>query len=103
MAPRYWMITNRNVRPGTLGTSKADLTFWTSDGAGPLDQLGSWARVTLATFRTQLVAQAATFPALPASGASDGQQRVTLFVHGYNTTWQDASQGQKSQESAPTA
>jgi esterase/lipase superfamily enzyme len=90
MAAKYWMITNRNVRPGTLGASKADLSFWVADGAGPLDQLGSWARVTQATFRAQLVAEIAGFPALAASGASDIQQHVTLFVHGYNTAWQDA-------------
>jgi esterase/lipase superfamily enzyme len=90
--PKYWMITNRNVAGTALGGNRAaKVTYWLSDGAGPLDTLASWGGrpVSQAEFKKQVLAAAQAFPVLPAS-AHEGQKHVTLFVHGYNNSWADA-------------
>jgi esterase/lipase superfamily enzyme len=90
--PKYYMITNRNIAGTVLGGNRASkVTYWLSDGAGPLDTLDSWSGkpVTQAEFKKQVLAAAQAFPDLPPE-AQEGQKHVTLFVHGYNNAWQDA-------------
>ena len=89
--PRYYMISNRNVSGNVLGTNRSGrVTFWLSDGAGPLDDLETWGKpVSQAEFKRQLLAAAQEFPSLPAEAHQD-QKHVTLYVHGYNNAWADA-------------
>jgi esterase/lipase superfamily enzyme len=87
--PNYWLITNRTVANSGFGTDRGELSFWVAN-AGPLDDFGSWARVSADNFKTQLIAAADAFPLLPPA-AQEEQSHVTLFVHGYNTGWQDAA------------
>lgn len=93
MAPKYWMISNRNisVAQNELGINQAGLTYWVTDKFDNLDKLTTWTRVNqAASFRKQLIEVASTFPRLPDNGANEDQKHVTLFVHGYNNTWRDA-------------
>lgn len=89
---KYFMITNRNITGTTLGTNRASkVSYWLSDGPGPLDTLANWGGkpVSQAEFKKQVLAAAQAFPDLPPE-AHEGQKHVTLFVHGYNNTWQGA-------------
>lgn len=90
--PRYFMISNRTITGTILGTNRATkVTYWLSDGAGPLDTLATWGGkpVSQAEFKKQVLAAAQAFPDLPAHDQEE-QKHVTLFVHGYNTDWQGA-------------
>jgi esterase/lipase superfamily enzyme len=87
--PNYWLITNRTIVSGGFGADRGDLSFWVAD-TGPLDQFSSWTSIAAADFKTQLISAADAFPQL-APAANEDQSHVTLFVHGYNTGWQDAA------------
>jgi esterase/lipase superfamily enzyme len=90
--PKYFMISNRNITGTTLGGNRASrVTYWLSDGPGPLTTLTSWGGkpVSQADFKKQVLAAAQAFPDLPPE-AQEQQKHVTLFVHGYNNTWEDA-------------
>jgi esterase/lipase superfamily enzyme len=91
MAPKYWMISNRNVivAQNTLGVNQGGLTYWVTEASTGLDRLSTWTKVSPAAFRGQLIATAQGFPSLLDSSAED-QKHTTLYVHGYNNTWQDA-------------
>jgi esterase/lipase superfamily enzyme len=91
MAPKYWMISNRNVivAQNTLGVNQGGLTYWVTEASTGLDQLSTWTKVSPAAFKAQLIAIAQGFPSVLESGAED-QKHTTLFVHGYNNTWQEA-------------
>ena len=92
MTPKYWMISNRNVltAQNTLGINQGGLTYWVTEQASGLGQLSTWTKVTPTAFRNQLIAVAKEFPSISATGANEDQKHTTLFVHGYNNTWQDA-------------
>lgn len=90
MAIRYWMITNRNEEDDGLGKDVSDLSFWTSDGQGAIDDFSTWTLVAQDRFKKSLIAAADRFPALPDSDNED-QKHVTLFIHGFNNTWKDAA------------
>jgi esterase/lipase superfamily enzyme len=93
--PKYWMISDRTINGDTLGTELAPTTYWVSDKAG-IDKLGNWTRVGSAEeFRKQLVDAASDFPAVPAEEQHD-QKHVTIFVHGYNNSWDVAAKRYKS-------
>src|SRR5204863_2689159 len=92
--PKYWMITNRNVDPAGLGNHRNEnLSFFTAD-AGPIDRLTTWTSRSEKQFRTELAAQADTFPLIPENN-HEKQKHVTLFVHGYNNDWVYAARGYK--------
>lgn len=88
--PKYWMITNRNVKQDGLGQDLADLTFFTSDG-GDLTQFASWSKESRSAFRKELAAAADAFPVVPEEHNED-QQHVTFFIHGFNDSWDQAAQ-----------
>jgi esterase/lipase superfamily enzyme len=87
--PRFWMISNRNLTKDGLGTSLGRLSYWTTDSS-TVDDFGAWQRQSATTFRRLLAGEADRFPALAAHQHED-QKHVTLFVHGYNTTWDEAA------------
>lgn len=94
--PRYWMITNRKPQAGGGGLSgdRGALSFWTAERAG-LDQFANWTPLSAARFQTLLLAEAGKFPLL-ADAEQERQQHVTLFVHGYDNSWQDAARRYES-------
>lgn len=87
--PRYWLISDRNNGGTGTGRNVAGLTFFVSDG-GPLDDIGSWKKVTGAQFRTLLVAAADEFPALPHE-ENENQSHVSILVHGFNNSFASAT------------
>src|SRR6266404_2044697 len=87
--PRYWLISDRNNGGTGTGRNIAGLTFFVSD-AGPLDDIGSWKKVTAAQFRTLLVAAADEFPALPHE-ENENQSHVSILVHGFNNSFASAT------------
>lgn len=89
MYPKYWMVTDRTVKNGGLGSDHEALSYWVA-GGGPVNNMNSWKRVTQKRFRDMLIAVASSFPALPSS-RNEEQKHVTLFVHGYNNDWKDAA------------
>lgn len=88
--PKYWMISNRNVRQGGgLGTNVSDLTYWVADD-DDLTKFGAWSPVDKKVFRDMLSNAARQFPNLPLE-ENEKQKHVTLFIHGYNTSWDEAA------------
>jgi esterase/lipase superfamily enzyme len=84
------MITNRNRIGGGFGPKREGLTYWGSDG-GDLQNIASWRLLDgLDAFTAEIVAAAGQFPEVPRERQED-QRHVTVFVHGYNNTWQNAA------------
>src|SRR5262245_50613814 len=95
MPIKYWMISNREVvnKNGktSLGTHEGPITFYTKQDDGTLfTDLSNWSSVSAARFQTLLVGEADKFPRLREEDHEE-QKHVTLFVHGYNNTWEDAA------------
>jgi esterase/lipase superfamily enzyme len=86
---KFWMISDRNVREGRLGSDLGSLTYWVSD-SDQVDKLDQWKKISPGAFRTMLIDAANQFPDLPDLADHEDQQHVTLFVHGYNVSWEDA-------------
>jgi esterase/lipase superfamily enzyme len=92
--PKYWMITNRNViKDEGLGSKLADLTFYVSDKA-QVDQFKNWTQCSATEFRKELTATADVFPLIPET-EHEKQKHVSVFVHGYNNSWDDAAKRYK--------
>ncbi len=87
--PRYWMISNREVSGSGLGSDHAPLSYWVSDAA-VLNQLKGWKKTTKERFHSLLLKAADGFPVLPPE-QHERQKHVTLFVHGYNNSWDEAA------------
>lgn len=88
--PRYWMISNRTISKDGLGSSRGVLSWWTSEGGDP-KVLSNWSRVSAAQFQKALVEATSQFPPLLADLDHTDQQHLTLFIHGFNTSWTDAA------------
>ncbi len=87
---RYWMISNRNVKRDGLGIGHSSLSYWLSD-KNAVDELSSWERTTGPQFKKELIKAADQFPWIEDPAAHESQKHVTLFVHGYNNSWDDAA------------
>ena len=91
--PIYWMITNRNVlarhRGLTEGASR--LSYWVSRSRGRLDRFSAWENRAPARFRDELCDAADAFPLVESPTDHAREKHVTLFIHGYNTTWAEAA------------
>jgi esterase/lipase superfamily enzyme len=83
------MITDRAFNDGAPTGDVGTLTYWVSDNA-VLDQLANWTSVSAASFQTQLVAAADTFPAV-SQGDNALQKHVCFLIHGYNNGFADAA------------
>jgi esterase/lipase superfamily enzyme len=90
MPTTYWMITNRNKTANGLGPVEAALSYWTSNAAGAIDQLSAWQKRTASQFRKDLIDAVAAFPVIADPGQQESEKHVTLFVHGFNNSWDDA-------------
>jgi esterase/lipase superfamily enzyme len=91
--PKYWMITNRSAEKDGLGKRLADLSFYTCDKAA-VDDFKNWTPLSPAKFRDELQAVADAFPLIPDT-EHEKQKHVTVFVHGYNNSWDDAARRYK--------
>lgn len=98
-----FMATNRLVRKDTLTEIRSDkLSFLECRANCPVTELSSWETLTGEEFIRRLRAITSTFPPTPAQKAAEEgkavladedhplQQHLSLFVHGYNNSWQDA-------------
>jgi len=99
-----FMATNRKVTKGGLGDERADdLSFFTCAASAPVDDFASWTQLKPADFVGRLKAIAEAFPPTPAQQAAEAgepvladedhplQRHLSLFVHGFNNSWQDAA------------
>jgi esterase/lipase superfamily enzyme len=84
------MISDRNISADGLGQRVAGLSYWTTD-SDVVDVFANWTRVRGNDFQRALAAAADSFPAITDPSRFEDQQHVTLFVHGYNTNWQNAA------------
>jgi esterase/lipase superfamily enzyme len=89
--PKFWMITNRNRKDNTLGRNRAELSFWVSSG-GPINTLGNWKFTTKDRFQKLLLGATDEFPVVTDPAQNEKQKHVTLFVHGFNTDWNEAAE-----------
>jgi len=92
------MVTDRNIQGNQLGGNHNEtedpLTFWTStevDAKKLTSNLRSWTRRTKEQFKALLVGATKDFPAIKDLSEQEKQKHVTFFVHGYNTSWNDAA------------
>ena len=86
--PKYWLISDRNNNGTGQGINTAGLTYWVSDG-GDLTSISSWQKVRNAkAFQTLLANVADDFPA---DVPNEQQSHVTLLVHGFNVSFQSAT------------
>ena len=90
MAPTFWMISNREKKDNSLGSDHGPLSFWTSDG-GPLDNLKNWTLRKQPDFKNLLAGAANRFPFIEDPEKHEEQKHVTLFIHGYNVSFEDAA------------
>lgn len=88
--PRYWMITNRNVKKDKLGGDHSRLSFWVSDQRD-VDRIDNWERLDKKQFKRALLDSMNEFPMIRELCAQEQQRHVTLFVHGFNNSWDDAA------------
>ena len=89
---KVYMITNRKVRNNDLSDDLdgRETRHYTSTKTGnELCSLASWSAVSADEFQAQLAAEAAKFPDVD-QDLNEQQRHVSLFVHGYNNTWQEA-------------
>lgn len=88
MANARLMMTNRGISGNGLGDRHADMRYF-EHKTGPTNTLASWQRLTKKQFTARLVEISTQFP-LVADDKNEDQQHVSVFVHGYNTSWADA-------------
>jgi esterase/lipase superfamily enzyme len=88
--PQYWLISDRDNGGTGTGRNVAGLSYFTSDGAGPLNDIKNWQKASPTQFRTLLAAAADQFPDIP-NEQNEQQSHVTLLIHGYNNSFSDAT------------
>jgi esterase/lipase superfamily enzyme len=99
-----FMATNRKVTKNGLADERAEkLSFFTAAPGSVVDSFASWNLLSAEDFIKQLKAIAESFPPTPAQAAADAgkpvladedhplQRHLSLFVHGFNNSWQDAA------------
>ena len=87
----YLMISNRNRDGDQLGSRLAALSFYTAPAdADPskLTSLAAWTKVTRQAFIAQLKEIGTECPIVP-EAEHEEQKHLCLFVHGYNSSWED--------------
>jgi len=91
----YWMITNRVVK-GTgakrsLGIDEGGLRYWTAETGADVRSLADWTERSEQVFRERLIRAAQKFPRIDNPAQHEDQKHVTLFIHGFNNSWQDSA------------
>jgi esterase/lipase superfamily enzyme len=95
-AQPFLMISNRNIEGKKnqngygLGSSLGDTTvFFECPGDGDSSDLSTWTELTVDQFEERLKELAGNFGDF-SDEENEKQQHVTLFVHGFNVSWEDA-------------
>lgn len=89
----FWMISNRalsnsgNPSVANLGDERGAVTYWMTQG--PPDKPEAWKATEQGYFQDMLKKLAGDFPGNDAGINFEDQKHITLFVHGYNNTWQE--------------
>jgi esterase/lipase superfamily enzyme len=94
MPIKYFMISNRILQAGNLENTRGPLSFWLTESDN-VSTLASWTPVDADSFKEAVLRATESFPVLPPRQSED-QKHVTLFIHGYNNTWQSAALHYKS-------
>jgi len=87
---QFFMITNRDLTDEGLGSDRAELSYFTSDG-DDLGNFGNWTNVTFDRFKKLIIGAANSFPLITDPGRQEEQKHLTIFIHGYNNSWSDAT------------
>jgi esterase/lipase superfamily enzyme len=87
---QFYMISNRTVGDEGLGSTAAGLTYYTSEG-GDLTNFSNWTESTFERFKRVLVGAANAFPLINDPANQEEQKHVSIYVHGYNNSWSDAT------------
>ena len=66
------------------------MSYWLTDKED-VANFGSWEKSTGPQFKKELIKAADEFPLIEDPAAHEDQKHVTLFVHGYNNSWDDAA------------
>ncbi|HEX6829790.1 MAG TPA: alpha/beta hydrolase, partial [Burkholderiales bacterium] len=86
----YFLVTNRGRTKGDFNDKRVDvLSYFTAPPEADPTQLAEWKELSASEFEKQLTALAAQFPILP-DDQNSRQKHLSLFVHGYNNSWQDS-------------
>lgn len=88
MAYARLMMTNRGISGDGLGDRLAEMRYF-ENKTGSMTSLASWQRLTKKQFVERLIEIASAFPLIP-DDKNEDQQHVSVFVHGYNNSWQAA-------------
>ena len=88
--PKYWLISDRDKGGTGVGLNSNGVTYWVSDGGGPLSDISNWKKVGQQTFQKLLAAAADQFPNLLPS-QNEQQKHVALLIHGFNTNFERAT------------
>jgi len=88
MASARLMMTNRNKAKDGLGNGLAGMRYF-EHGTGSISKLSNWTELTKKQFGERVVGIAGTFPSIPDDQNTE-QRHVSVFVHGYNVSWEDS-------------
>jgi esterase/lipase superfamily enzyme len=99
-----FMATNRKVTKTGLSDDRSEsLTFFECTPGSPVSVFSSWRKLTLNEFVTRLKGIADKFEPTPSQKAAAAgrpvladedhplQEHLSLFVHGYNNSWEDSA------------
>lgn len=88
--PQFYMISNRDSSDEGLGSDRDELTYYTADD-GDLKNFSNWSSVSADRFKKIIVGAANAFPLIADPAQQEEQKHVTIFIHGYNNDWADAT------------
>lgn len=88
MAYPMMMMSNRNIDGETLGSKVSQMRYF-EYAQGSVDTLASWTKISKIDFIKRLQGIASNFPLVPDS-SNQGQQHISVFVHGFNNDWKGA-------------
>lgn len=90
--PTYpqFMVSNRSRRRGGLGDERGPLAFFECPEDGDPTRFASWKELSQAQFKVRLQSLANQFP-FKEDFENIDQRHVSLFIHGYNNSWDDAA------------
>ncbi len=86
----FFMISNRNQEKQGLGKDLGPTLYFESPAESDPTKMSSWTSLSAQQFVARLRELADGFDQVPDSQNED-QQHISLFVHGYNVSWDAAS------------
>jgi esterase/lipase superfamily enzyme len=87
----YFMVTNRGRSADGLSSRRVDtLSFFTAATGAEIVKLKNWTELSAAQFEKELLRITSAFPLFD-DADNTKQKHLSLFVHGYNSSWNDAA------------